>query len=48
MTGAHVCPGFSSQVELNVITGDIKDTEFGKFGGMVFELFYRVDLDTMA
>ena len=36
------------QVELNVITGDVADTEFGKFGSLVFELFYRVDLGTMS
>lgn len=36
------------QVELNVITGDVSDTEFGKFGSLVFELFYRVDLATMS
>jgi hypothetical protein len=36
------------QVELNVITGDVANTEFGKFGSLVFELFYRVDLSTMS
>jgi hypothetical protein len=35
-----------SDVELAVIKGDVKGTEFGDFGGIVFELFYRVDLDT--
>ena len=36
------------QVELNVIRGDVATTEFGKHGSLVFELFYRVDLDTMG
>ena len=36
------------QVELNVITGDVEKCDFGRFGSMVFELFYRVDLDTMS
>ena len=35
------------QVELHVIRGDVADTEFGRFGALVFELFYRVDLSTM-
>ena len=35
-----------SDVELFVIKGDIKGSDFGDFGGIVFELFYRVDLDT--
>ena len=37
------------QVELNVITGDVAaTTEFGKFGSLVFELYYRVNLDDMC
>ena len=36
------------QVELHVITGDVSGTEFGKYGSLVFELFYRVDLSTMS
>ena len=28
-------------VELHVITGDVEQSEFGKFGGLVIELFYR-------
>lgn len=32
------------QVELWVIEGDVEDTEFGKYGKLVFELFYRADL----
>ena len=32
------------EVELHVITGDVESTEFGKYGGVVFELFYRADL----
>ena len=37
-------------VELNVIKGDITvDTgDFGRYGNIVFELFYRVDLSTMG
>lgn len=34
------------QVELVVISGDVENTEFGKYGKLVFELFYRVDLTT--
>lgn len=34
-------------VELFVITGDVEETAFGKWGKIVFELFYRVDLSTM-
>ena len=34
-------------VEVNVIRGDVADTEFGRYGMIVFELFYRVDLSTM-
>lgn len=33
------------QVELWVIKGDVDDTEFGQYGKLVFELFYRADLD---
>lgn len=32
------------EVELCVISGNIEGTDFGKFGGIVFELFYRADL----
>ena len=35
------------QVEMVVITGDVAHTEFGKYGSLVFECFYRVDLGTM-
>mmetsp|Transcript_28611 Transcript_28611/g.85483 ORF Transcript_28611/g.85483 Transcript_28611/m.85483 type:complete len:341 (+) Transcript_28611:134-1156(+) len=31
-------------VELFVVSGDIKDTRFQKFGGVVAEMFYRADL----
>ena len=34
-------------VELNIIRGDVADTDFGRYGMIVFELFYRVDLSTM-
>lgn len=34
-------------VELHVISGDVDKSEFAKYGKMVFELYYRVDLDTM-
>ena len=36
------------QVELIVIQGDTSKSEFGKWGNLVFELFYRVDLSTMS
>jgi hypothetical protein len=29
------------QVELHVIRGDVEKTEFGQYGGLVFELYYR-------
>jgi len=35
-------------VELWVITGDVDDTEFGRYGKIVFELFYRMDLSIMG
>ena len=35
------------QVELHVIEGDVADSQFGRYGSIVFELFYRVDLSTM-
>lgn len=35
------------QVELHVIEGDVADSEFGRYGSIVFELFYRLDLSTM-
>jgi len=35
-------------VEMHVISGDIEDSEFGKFGGIVFELFYRADLSVFG
>lgn len=35
------------QVELNVIKGDVGESQFGKYGSLVFELFYRCDLSTM-
>ncbi|KAA8494725.1 hypothetical protein FVE85_2966 [Porphyridium purpureum] len=36
-------------VELCVIRGDMAKTgEFGQYGGIVFEMFYRVDLSTMT
>lgn len=35
------------QVELCVIEGDVDDTEFGRYGKLVFELFYRADLSAM-
>ena len=35
------------QVELHVIQGDVADSQFGRYGAIVFELFYRVDLSTM-
>lgn len=34
-------------VELNVIEGDISGSRLEEYGGVVFELFYRVDLSTM-
>ena len=34
-------------VEMHVIRGDVSETVFSKFGSLVFELYYRVDLDTM-
>lgn len=34
------------QVELWEIKGDVEDTDFGKYGKLVFELYYRVDLST--
>ena len=34
-------------VEVHVIKGDLADLgDFGSYGGIVFELFYRVDLST--
>ena len=36
------------QVEMHVIRGDVAESDFGKFGNLVFELYYRVDLDTMS
>jgi len=33
------------QVELWVIKGNVDDTEFGRYGKLVFELFYRADLE---
>ena len=36
------------QVELHVIRGDVSDTDFGRYGSLVFELFYRLDLSTMS
>lgn len=36
------------QVELNVIEGKTEDSDFGKYGNLVFELFYRIDLSTMS
>ena len=36
------------QVELSAITGDVSDTQFGKYGSLVFECYYRVDLETMG
>lgn len=36
-----------NQCELVVITGDVEKTEFGKYGKLVAELFYRADLATM-
>mmetsp|Transcript_47958 Transcript_47958/g.74909 ORF Transcript_47958/g.74909 Transcript_47958/m.74909 type:complete len:148 (+) Transcript_47958:106-549(+) len=35
-------------VELIVITGPIEDTQFGQYGGLVFELFYRADLSAFG
>ena len=35
-------------VELHVIRGDVDKSEFGKYGKIVFEMFYRVDLSTMG
>ena len=32
-------------VEMIVIKGDIEGTLFGDHGGIVFEMFYRADLD---
>ena len=28
--------------------GDIASSEFGQYGGLVFELFYRADLSTFS
>eukprot|EP00854_Cymbomonas_tetramitiformis_P002150 gene2150-2855_t len=36
------------QVEIFVIAGDVTDSDFGRFGSLVFELFYRVDLTTLG
>ena len=36
------------QVEIFVISGDVAATEFGKFGSLVFEMFYRLDLSTLG
>ena len=36
------------QVELHVIKGDVSESEFGRFGSLVVELFYRADLGTMS
>lgn len=35
-------------IELFVIDGDIEDSDFGRFGGIVFELFYRADLSVFG
>lgn len=35
------------QIELWVINGDVENTDFGKYGKLVFELFYRADLSMM-
>ena len=32
------------EVEPFVVAGDVDQTDFGKYGGIVFELFYRTDL----
>ena len=36
------------QVEMIVICGDVADSDFGRYGSLVFELFYRLDLSTMS
>lgn len=35
-------------VELHVVRGDVEDSEFGRFGKIVFEMYYRCDLATMG
>lgn len=36
-------------VEVVVITGKLEELgDFGKYGGLVFELFYRADLSTFG
>ena len=36
------------EIELFVVTGDIEGTRFSEFGGIVFELFYRVDFSVFG
>jgi hypothetical protein len=35
-------------VEMFVIDGDISESEFGRYGGIVFELFYRTELSVFG
>ena len=35
-------------VELLVIDGDIEESDFGRYGGIVFELFYRADMSVFG
>ena len=36
------------QVEMYVILGDVEGTDFGKYGKIVFEMFYRADLSNFG
>ena len=36
------------EVEMHVVSGNIDDSDFGQYGGIVFELFYRADLSVFG
>ena len=36
------------EVEMHIIRGNVDDSDFGKYGGVVFELFYRADLSVFG
>ena len=40
--------GEGDGLEMHVIRGDMGDSEFGKYGGVVFEMFYRADLSVFG
>jgi hypothetical protein len=42
------CQADGDGIEMHIIRGEVNDSDFGKYGGIVFEMFYRADLSVFG